>query len=62
MSLKAALSFRAFLISSAVTYGILAVFQETRALVFTNEFDERWHVGLPVFRKSFKVLKSRVHT
>ena len=40
MSLKAALSLRAFLISSATHIGILAVFEKARALVFAKKLDD----------------------
>src|SRR3954471_21631412 len=37
---------------------ILAVFQETRALVLANEFDESRRIRLPVFGKTLKVFKN----
>src|SRR5947209_19487993 len=37
---------------------ILAVFQETRALVFSNELDESRRIRLPVFGKSLEVFKN----
>ena len=61
-SLKAALSLRAFLISFGAYIGIFPLFQKARIRVFTHEFNERWYVGLPVFWKSFEILKTRVHT
>src|SRR4029077_10063114 len=38
---------------------ILAVFEEARALMFTNELDERWCIRLPVRRKALEVFKDR---
>ena len=38
---------------------ILAVFEEARALVFTNELDERWRIRLPIRRKVLEVFEDR---
>src|SRR5438874_12139542 len=40
--------------------GVLAVFQEARALVVAHELDERSGVRLPVLREPFEVLKDRL--
>ncbi len=55
ISEKAAFNFSAFLISSAVTYGIFAVFEEARHLVIPNELDERLRVLLPILREPFEI-------
>ena len=52
--------FSAFLISSLVKYGILAVLEEAGALVVAEELDERGRVRLPVRRKALEVLEGRV--
>ena len=54
---KGGLEFQGFLDFVGGHVRIFPIFQETRALVFTNELDERWNVRFPVFRKSFEVLK-----
>src|SRR4029077_704535 len=40
--------------------GVLAVFQETRAMMLADKLDERRRVGLPVRRKSFEVFKDSI--
>src|SRR5215472_2157331 len=40
---------------------VFTVFQKAGALVFPDELDECWDIGFPVFGKTFKVLKNRVH-
>ena len=54
---KAAFTLSAFLISSALTIRILAVFEEARALMFAHEFDECRSVRLPIHRESFEIFE-----
>ena len=56
---KAALSLSAFLISSAAHVGVFAVFKEARALMLTDELDERRGVRLPVLRESLRGFRRR---
>src|SRR5262249_24296842 len=39
---------------------VLAIFQETRALVLAEKLDEGWNVRLPVHRKPFELLEDRI--
>src|SRR6266850_5904301 len=41
---------------------IFTVFEETRALMLAQKLDERWRIGLPVFREAFEILENRAQT
>src|SRR5437588_11922849 len=41
--------------------GIFAVFQKARALVLTDELDERRRIRFPVHRKTFQILEHCVY-
>lgn len=41
--------------------GILAIFQEARALMFADKSDEALRIGLPIHREALKVFKNGPH-
>src|SRR6188508_1027334 len=40
---------------------VLAIFEETRAMVIADKFNVRGWIGLPIFGKSFEVFEHRIN-